>query len=537
MNFDKLPEAPPATWWEKAKPRLLWTLSFLAIAIAIGWGILHSNLEADKSELELRQKATAVEKQLASLLATLPTNEKAILSDQELATLGEITALYEKLGTLQPTWVVRHAVAVEARQSEARSTLTKRAREKSLQAEKEARQYFTLGNQAAGLAALQSALEYQREANAITFKQIEKDLPRETALDGEVVEIQATPIYNDAQAKVAAAREAAIAGKTDASVSLLLEAKALFQQLNTDYGRSVHADTMAIGRIDTEIASVRTANLAAEIENLRSEAKTLAAQQKSAEAVEKLEEAKKKQNEINIDYPNSRYASNQALSEISAEIETSLAAPDLLAGIAHGQQVAPLLAKRKLFEALEQVRHGLELLESVRSRYPLAQGIDDELKARLAYLDVRQTDIAPLQDGFYNRLRPLPTSPNQALLNSEVSQDDFSRIMNTNPSAKLGRNLPVESVLRSEAVEFCRRLSWILGVPVRLPTAAEMQSASSSYDFTQINDGLNEWVAEPGQLFTGRGLTRTTNEEQRDRSRGFRVVVDVDLRNPPWSQP
>ncbi len=67
----------------------------------------------------------------------------------------------------------------------------------------------------------------------------------------------------------------------------------------------------------------------------------------------------------------------------------------------------------------------------------------------------------------------------------EVTQAQYHRILNTNPSTHVGDNLPVENVSWEDAVAFCRKLSQMEGVTYRLPTEAEWEHACRTDD-----DGL-----------------------------------------------
>jgi len=60
---------------------------------------------------------------------------------------------------------------------------------------------------------------------------------------------------------------------------------------------------------------------------------------------------------------------------------------------------------------------------------------------------------------------------------TEVTQEQWQRVMGSNPSEFKGRHRPVENMAYPEAVEFCRRLSALEGVVCRLPTEAEWEWA------------------------------------------------------------
>jgi formylglycine-generating enzyme required for sulfatase activity len=63
------------------------------------------------------------------------------------------------------------------------------------------------------------------------------------------------------------------------------------------------------------------------------------------------------------------------------------------------------------------------------------------------------------------------------MLASEMPQDIYETVMNTNPSRNPGRSMPVDSVNWADAQEFCTRLGWIMGAKVRLPTESEHRGA------------------------------------------------------------
>jgi formylglycine-generating enzyme required for sulfatase activity len=70
----------------------------------------------------------------------------------------------------------------------------------------------------------------------------------------------------------------------------------------------------------------------------------------------------------------------------------------------------------------------------------------------------------------------------------EVTQAQYQKVMDDNPSSSKGATKPVENVSWDNAVEFCRKLSKVEGVEYRLPTEAEWEyacraGATTAYSF------------------------------------------------------
>jgi len=74
----------------------------------------------------------------------------------------------------------------------------------------------------------------------------------------------------------------------------------------------------------------------------------------------------------------------------------------------------------------------------------------------------------------------------------EVTQEQYQRVMGSNPSNFKGANLPVEEVSWNDAQEFCRKLSQQEGKAYRLPTEAEWEYACRAGSGTRFHFGDDE---------------------------------------------
>ncbi len=81
----------------------------------------------------------------------------------------------------------------------------------------------------------------------------------------------------------------------------------------------------------------------------------------------------------------------------------------------------------------------------------------------------------------------------------EVTQEEYVKIMNENPSINKGLDLPVGNVLYTEAEEFCQKLSELEGITYRIPYESEWEyvcRAGTTTDFPWGDDEalLNEYA-------------------------------------------
>jgi formylglycine-generating enzyme required for sulfatase activity len=98
---------------------------------------------------------------------------------------------------------------------------------------------------------------------------------------------------------------------------------------------------------------------------------------------------------------------------------------------------------------------------------------------------------------------------------TELTQDQYERLMGTNPAFYKGPRNPVDSVTWTEAAEFCRRLSALppekrAGNQFRLPTEAEWEYACRSGSTTEFCYGDDE-AGLDNYGWYGRNSARSTH--------------------------
>lgn len=580
MKFGKEPEMdnpyePPPRWG-------LFVLLGLAALTATGiaaWGWYAWNANHRQVEpVPAGQSARLVwelENSLQKISAQLVQLTDDGVSDQRVELLAEAVAAQNDLlrarAAAEPGDILRlHDLQTQLDSARGQQRNTKISR---LEAEGEP--LLAGDRKAEGIAMLKQALTLQQEINGSGATSGVKNFAREERLDQRLQRLEAEPLHAQARVALARAEAATKAGQWPEALAAYREARDLQDRLNRDFGRRQFSDLAVIERIDTEIASLGAMGLHAQVEENLRQARAAAAAGREADAAAIFQLAATAQKQINTQFAKSRFVSNELQQQIDAEQQTAQAAAELREVRAADAETAGHLRKREIVLAQKNIRTALAQLEALVVRMPKARGIDEELRLRLGYLNLRQEELRPVQDLVYAQLLPQPGAENSALLKVEVTQALFTAVMNANPSRNAGPGLPVDSVNYAEAQEFSRRLGWIMGTRVRLPSEAEFRRAlgkisetSPANWWTAENSGghsqpvaqkpanpagffdllgnVAEWLADdendsvsapraggsyatPATEFGALPVERAPRAE-RARTTGFRVVVEIDLR-------
>lgn len=542
MNFEKLPEAeePPAP---AVSPRGLrrgvWLLVLVLAAGAAG--VFHYQRRQETGDAALAARTAALrekELQLAELsaaaarLAADPPAQLRLI-EQGLATIQEITRLRPRPEPKDASRLFEW----QARRDEARAAQASR---ESKQLEDEAADRLRAGDRAGAIGRTKQAWRLQREINGSAASQVYKNYGRETRLAGEAERLEAEPMGEAVAAAVAEAERASAAAEWGAALAAYRRAQEAQAQLNRDYPRSRYADTEGLARMNREISALEAAEPMHQLEQALARARAAGADREAA--LRHYREALEWQQRINTAHTQSRFASPEKLAEIERQIQ-SLEAAAAWAGLAEDdRRLAAHLARREIFQAQELAARAVRTLELADKRWPAAEGLPEELRLRLTYLAQRAGDLATVQEQVHRSLRPVPGRAGTSMFIREVGQGLFRLVMNSNPSRSVDPERAVDSVTLEEAEEFCRRLGWIMGRPVRLPVREEYAAVRASIGtalWVGLRDGPAEWVARgadrlvlggsgdlPGEALPD-GLFWRLSEPRRSPLVGFRIVMET----------
>lgn len=536
MQFDKeaeLVEEPVASIWRR---RLALVGGALVLGAALASAVLWVRTrEAGRGRNERRAAVATVAAEVQ--LAKAAAEAKDISPAESLRRLEALAAAQRRLAVLQPSQFSARLEEVRQTESRLAAMRAQLVRQDSETEERLAREKLAAGDTAGAADRLRGALELQHQINGAASGAA-RDFDRELRLQRELAELTAEPKRQAIERKARDARAALAAARWDEALGAFREARELQDRLNREFPRTRYSDLEAIARFDAEIAALTADGLDAQVNEHVQRARELRRGARTTEAVSELAAAATLQRQLNERFGRSRFVSMERLEQIETERQTILAEEPLNVAWAKEEEAQRFLRKRQIFQAQRSVREALEALEEVRTRLPKAPPRDDEKRAALAFLNSRSADLAAVQDRCYDQLAPFGAG-GRAMLRAEVCQEDFAKIMGTNPSRNPGRALPVDSVSFPETEEFCRRLTWVLGWRVRLPTENEMRVAAATgdgADFRNVNGGLAEWIASAGgresptaSVWSGSGESTSAPRTERVRTRGFRVIVEVDL--------
>jgi hypothetical protein len=326
-------------------------------------------------------------------------------------------------------------------------------------------------------ASFEEALKIQRQINGGTADSKFKNYVRESFLEQAVISLAAYPLHLEKEAALKKAATAMAEQRWTNALAAFTAAKDALERLNRDYTRTRYADTAGLSEVSAEIESLNAAGLATQVgdqERAGDLAEASADHDGSAKA---FLQAYSAQEQINTQFPRSRFVSSARLDALDVKLQSARSAP-----VARELEKLELairedLRRRRVVAAEQKLPQATALTARMLAEFPRSRFVDGALRIRLSYLALKSNDLRKLQDDVYERLLAIPGVDERLMLVSEVPQGLYNLVMNTNPSRNPGRIMPVDSVNWNDATEFCTRLGWMLGLKVRLPTLDEYRVA------------------------------------------------------------
>lgn len=180
-------------------------------------------------------------------------------------------------------------------------------------------------------------------------------------------------------------------------------------------------------------------------------------------------QAKAVQKEIASDYPDSTIASPQVASDLEKSRQNDLSQEygEILEGLTN--DIAESLRATDDGRLQKQMTKTATILAELEAKYPDSAVLKDGIVERMKYLMKLRYGLVEIRRTMVASLKPVPGNPDWSLLECEVWQLLYTRLMESNPSLRKDDFLPVEGCNLEEAREFARRLSWIMAADVRLP--------------------------------------------------------------------
>jgi len=480
MSEYKRPEPTTSQPQQRRHSSLPWIGLGAGVLLVVGavfaWGFSRPQHERERTDpndptmVRLQAESMALERQFARICDNrTPTTEdlellqRAIDNQREwMRATGSADAEQERRAAAldalyEDAWLRYAIVATNADESAGRELLAAGRHDQALQR-------------------LRSALDLQRQLNQRREATGGRDLSRETSLRQEIDRLAAEPLAAELADITARAASLCDANKTAEALAAYTRASELQRRLNREFGRTQYASLSNLEKLDAEIETLKTAGMAAEVMALSAEAAEAQGAGRSAEAVALFEKAADVQRLINDDHPRSRHVSVARLDTLEIARQTELSSGAMRRVQTLDREIAEALQARRLDGLATPLKEGSELNDTVATQYPRSRRLDPELRLKFNFLLVHRERLAPVQAELADGLRPVPGRAVR-ILRTEVPQRLYEMVMQANPSRQTGADLPVESVNAFDATEFCRRLSWMLGRTVRLPTEAEFRAA------------------------------------------------------------
>ena len=322
---------------------------------------------------------------------------------------------------------------------------------------------------------MKGAFELQKQINERFPESPHANPGRATLLQRKSRYLIAEPIYQESLNLEAEADRLIEAEEWEAAEATLNKAINIQLDINRSYRGTKQGSTLRLELLKSKLLGIQSGQSNLEIIALEEKADALKAKGEMLDSAHCYQEASRLQGELNKNYPQSPHASSDKVNYFLRKAQTAQSFDLGRAIEANHERLNQTLAERRTYDAVELIAQLNRDIQYMQDAHPRSSLFDEELKLKISYLTIIKNDLGFIQDRVYAMLLPVPGVPAWHMAKTEVSQVLYQFIMGENPSRNIGETKPVDSVSWLEAKDFCKRLSWILGKPVRLPKEDEFR--------------------------------------------------------------
>lgn len=353
-----------------------------------------------------------------------------------------------------------------------------------------------------------------------------------TRYERRVRELEAIPIYEQSLALEAEAKEHETNEQWSDALQKMQKALELQNQLVTHYLGFSQADVSRMKTLESLLSSYDSLELYQQVNQLISQAEQAQKQGNIEESARLFEAARREQQALNEQFPGSRFASAERISSLGRRAQTVLSQNNAQPIRDTLQVLNRALLAQDAPAAQALIPDLVREIDTFHRQFPRSAALPEDSRDKIAFLSIIQNDLDALFQNLKTHLSPVPAS-SAKFYNQLVDQDLFRRITGKNPSRERGDERPVDSVNLLEIELFMTRLTWLVGMPVRLPHVSELIEVQHLRGNPPSEFEWSEWCRNAEDAYGSlawsanhRNSFKKQTPTERSRAQGFRFVIE-----------
>ena len=329
-------------------------------------------------------------------------------------------------------------------------------------------------------------------------------------LEVETLRLKAKPLYSQSVALAEKAQAQIKEGQFLEALDNIVLAGELQDEINRRHSSSIYVNTQRLLELDAEAQKIQSGTLSQKVKQLLQESDKLMEQESFQKAAERITEARALQEEIHEKYPQSPFVDSTFLLSLERRRQSTLGKKEYLAILEGAKILKDLVRQNQLDTALTFMGSLEDQVVSYEQAYPRSLDELDQVSQMINLLKELSSELKNIQKTVNELLVKVVSYDEVYLSKVEVPQSLYEKVMGSNPSREKGETLPVQAVTFIEAMQFCERLTLLMGEKVRLPEPQEWRNWMSLPEGAVIDEYV--WFIENSESRIREAFSKKPNE-------------------------